>query len=147
MLDLSIYRSVPLRGKRTFSPFFPASVIFFTQVKWMYFDIIFVPQKANKVNAYYFESYPNSIRQRLPSSKHKPQCSIFRKRKIPPVPWLLLSPQRPSAFAGPLFGDRGNPFFFALQSVFCGSIIELTINWRTAQNCSTQNRPLCYVTT
>ena len=34
--------------------------------------------------------------------------------------------------------------FFALQSVFCGSIIELTVNQRTAQNCSTQNRPLCY---
>ena len=63
MLDLSIYRSVPLWKKRTFSPFFPASVIFFTQVKWMYFDIIFVPQKSNKVNAYYFESYS------LPSPK------------------------------------------------------------------------------
>ena len=34
--------------------------------------------------------------------------------------------------------------FFALQSVFRGSIIELTLNQRTAQNCSTQNRPLCY---
>ena len=34
------------------------------------------------------------------SSKHKSQCSISRKRKIPPVPWLLLSPQRPFAFAG-----------------------------------------------
>ena len=22
-------------------------------------------------------------------------------------------------------------------------LIELTVNWRTAQNCSTQNRPLC----
>ena len=47
------------------------------------------------------------------SSKHKPQCSIFRKRKIPPVPWLLLSPQRPFAFAGPpLFAAVAipNPF-------------------------------------
>jgi len=29
----------------------------------------------------------------LASSKHKIQCSIFRKRKILPVSWFLLSPQ------------------------------------------------------
>ena len=34
------------------------------------------------------------------ASEHKAQCFIFRKRKIPPVSWLLLSPQRPFAFAG-----------------------------------------------
>ena len=39
----------------------------------------------------------------LASSKHKPQCYIFRKRKIPPVSWLLLSPQRLFAFAGSPF--------------------------------------------
>ena len=34
------------------------------------------------------------------SSEHKAQRCISRKREIPPVSWLLLSPQRPFAFAG-----------------------------------------------
>ena len=37
------------------------------------------------------------------SSKHKIQCSIFRKRKTPSVSWLFLSPQRLFAFAGTPF--------------------------------------------
>ena len=34
------------------------------------------------------------------SSKRKIQCCIFRLRKILPVSWLFLSPQRPFAFVG-----------------------------------------------
>ena len=40
------------------------------------------------------------------SSKHKIQCSIFRKRKIPSVSWLFLSPQRPPPLRGPHFSRR-----------------------------------------
>ena len=35
------------------------------------------------------------------SSKHKIQCSISRKRKIPAVSWLFLSPQRRLPLWGP----------------------------------------------
>ena len=43
------------------------------------------------------------------SSKHKTQRFISRKRKIPPVSWLLLSPQRPFAFVGSPFLPRQPP--------------------------------------
>ena len=43
----------------------------------MYFDIIFVLQNVPKVNAYYFKSHPNSIRQKAP-----PSTSIRQKAPL-----------------------------------------------------------------
>ena len=42
------------------------------------------------------------------SSKHKIPCCIFRKRKIPPVSWLLLSPKSLRLFGGPLLWARND---------------------------------------
>jgi surface antigen len=49
-----------------------------------------------------FPAKPKHLSLPPSSSKHKPHCSIFRKRKIPPVSWLLLFPTK-QALWGPHF--------------------------------------------
>ena len=67
------------------------------------------------------------------SSKHKIQCFIFCKQKIPPVSWLLLSPQRPFAFAGaPKTAPRNDAFMmvrYGGRTQFVPTDVAMTHSW------------------